>query len=123
MDHDVATTQHGSWRPRVVRADLVVVNHRTGGLVHDLQAELVDATTPAHRAVHGGKDEAVVSSPVDRSRALVLRLRARDHEPVVTGAVETEARRLEPEFRVPARDGGALLVFRFEAEGRLASER
>src|SRR5947208_10296242 len=108
MDHNVPTTQHSSGRPRVVRAELVVVNNGTGCLVPDLEAELVDATTPAHGAVHSGEHEGVVSSPVDRSGAFVLCLRARDHEPVVTGAVEAEARRLEPEFRVAARHGGAL---------------
>ena len=75
----------------VGRAHPVVVDGRIAPvLVPDLDPELVDSATAVDVSVVRRQQEPVVSGPIDRARASVLSLVARDDEPLVDLAVEVE---------------------------------
>src|SRR5205807_1107240 len=85
--------------------------------------ELVGPTAARQRSVNCREDEAIAAGAVDGAAALVLRLGARDYEPIVARAVEVQAPCLEVELRLPAGDVSAVLVFGHEAKVCLAGGR
>src|SRR5207244_1318694 len=96
------------WGPVVV-----VVDHGAGGLLPDLDPELVAGDA----VVVSGDEERVADRTVHGPDALVLRLlRAGHDEPVVAARVEVQADELELELGLAGRNTRALLVLRDEPE-------
>ena len=75
MDHNAPALDGGAGVGTVCRAELVVINNRSGCGVPNLDPELVNATAAVDLPINRRKQETVVASVVDPSGALVLAIR------------------------------------------------
>src|SRR5207244_5921999 len=122
------TAQGGSRCRRLRSARLSIVDDGVAVvLVPDLDSKLVYATPARLLTIQCGYHETIIAGPVDGARALVLgsvlRLGNDDHQPVVAGALESEAGGQELEVGVTLRNRVPLVVLGVEAEVRLAGQR
>jgi len=124
MDNDRTCTNDCRWICVIVCTNLVVVDdHITVILVPDLDPELVTTTATSNVTVNGGQEKPIVPSTVDRAGALKLSTCARDHQPLVAGAVEVQLSNSKSELRLTRWGVCPLLIFGDEAKRRLARER
>ena len=116
MDDDRAAADGRGWFSSLGSAGLIIVDNLTRSPVPDLDAEFVHVPAPTDLTIGHCQKEAIVAASVDRSCSFELRLRARDHEPVIGGTAETQVACLELEFGTSAGEGSTLLVARDETE-------
>src|SRR5438105_906776 len=74
----------------VVIAQAVVIDYRVSIRIRNLDAEAVLCDLAVQIAVQGRQKEVVVTGPVDRAGAFILRLGSRNNEPLIHRSVEVE---------------------------------
>ncbi len=120
MNDDAATFNH-ICSTRIIRiAHLVVVDDVATRLIPDLDTEAIHATSARYLPIVSRQQEAIISTAIDRARALVLGLGPRYHQPFVGSAVEVQFAGVELELRLTRRRSRIPLVLRHKVEVRFA---
>src|SRR5690349_13554275 len=109
MDDDAAPTDDRRWICAVPSAHLVVIDN-VGHIIRNLDPELVAPATAADLPVNNCDCEGVAARAVDRTGAAILRMRIRNNQPVIGGAVEVQAGELELELGLARRLRPALVA-------------
>ena len=99
--------------------ELVVVDQAVC-VTPDSDPDLVEAVPARSITVNARQHKPVAAAAINRAGALVLRLPAGDHKPLVTRALEVQIAGIEVEGGRPGRYARAVLVLRYKTETGLA---
>lgn len=88
VNDDITSTKDRLGIAGIVRAHLVVVDHRGGVLIPDFDSELIAPAAAINVSINCRQHESVIAAAVNSARAFELSARPGDHQPIVSCTLE-----------------------------------